>query len=94
MLFAQEYGVFFFELVEEIQSEGNSFEWCGAVYGTAFYNHNSAFRSRFNTFQNMIAMSGGSVMRQVGVGIRSAISDETILNTIGVAYDFEGGRAD
>ena len=33
-------------------------------------------------------------MSQVGVGIRSAISDETIDHTIGVAYDFEGGRAD
>lgn len=94
LLFAQEYGVFYFDLVEEIQTQGNSFMWCGAVYGTAFYNLNSAFRSQFNTYQYMVAMSGGSVMRQVGVGIRSAITDETVQNTLGVAYDLEGGRLD
>lgn len=55
---------------------------------------NSAFRSQYNTYKNMISMNGGSIIRQVGVGIRSAISDETIQNAIGVAYDLEGGDAD
>lgn len=30
-------------------------------------------------------------MRQVGLGIRSAIDDETVRKTIGVAYNFQGG---
>ena len=68
--------------------------WCGAVHGSAFFNLNSAFRSQFNTYQFMISINGGAVMRQVGVGIRSAISDETVRNTLGVAYDLEGGSAD
>lgn len=38
----------------------------------------------------MQAIEGGSVMRQVGVGIRSAIEDETVRKTIGVAYFLQG----
>ena len=79
LLFAQEYGVFYFDLVEEIQTQGNSFMWCGAVYGTAFYNLNSAFRSQFNTYQYMVAMSGGSVMRQVGVVIKVILAAACVL---------------
>ena len=63
MHYAQEYGVFYLDLVEEVQSQGNSFMWCGSVHGAAFYNLNSAFRSQFNTYQYMVSMSGGSIMR-------------------------------
>ena len=39
----------------------------------------------------MISMNDGSVMRQFGSGIRSAITDESVFNTLGVAYSLEGG---
>ena len=89
--YAQQYGVFYFEMVEEVQADGNSFTWCAAIEGTGFYSHNSAYRATFNTFQYMVAVNGGAVMRQVGVGVRSAITDETVDHTLGVAYDLEGG---
>ena len=41
----------------------------------------------------MLAINGGSIMRQVGQGIRSAISNESVISTIGVAYSLEGGSS-
>lgn len=90
-LYAQYYGVFFFDTVVEVQAEGNSFEWCGAVWGTGFFNFNSVYRGWYNSFKYMVAVNGGAVMRSVGVDIRQAINSETTSYTLGVAYDFEGG---
>lgn len=76
-----------------MQAEANTFRYCGAVWGTGFFNYNSAYRAKFNTFYKMVAINGGSVMRQVGQGIRSAISNESVISTIGVAYSLEGGSS-
>ena len=66
MLFAQEYGQFYFDFVNEVQAEANSFKYCGAVWGTAFFNLNSAYRAKLNSYNHMIAVNGGSIMRQFG----------------------------
>ena len=39
----------------------------------------------------MIAINEGSIMRQVGKGITSAIEYDDVINTVGVAYSLEGG---
>lgn len=50
-----------------MQTEGNSFTLSGAVWGAGFYNYNSAYRGKFNTFSKMIAVKGGAVMRSHGI---------------------------
>ena len=39
----------------------------------------------------MLALKGGSMMHSRGVSVRSAIETERVLNTLGTAYQFEGG---
>lgn len=93
LLFAQEYGQFYFDLINQVQVTSNSFQWCGAVWGTAFYNYNSAYRAKLNAYSYMVAINGGAIMRQEGQGIRSAIDQDDVVATIGVAYSLEGGSS-
>ena len=86
----QEFGMVYSDHVGLMKTNGNSFKFCGAMKGTGFYNHETPFRGQFNQFENMIAAVGGSVMRSTGVHMHHALSNEVIVDTIGVAYDIRG----